>query len=206
MLLLKVCGMRDQGNIESVATINPDFMGFIFYDKSPRFVSEPISLTIDSSIKKVGVFVNSTIDYVLSKVEEYSLDIVQLHGNESVSFVEELRSKNLKIIKVLRVIDSLPVDEIERFDPYVDYFLFDTKTEDYGGSGRHFDWNILFDYKVRTPFLLSGGIDLEDIEIIKKLGVTQLIGIDVNSRFEIEPGLKDQQKLNELRDLLMVQE
>lgn len=199
-LKLKVCGMKDPENIKGLIDLRPNFIGFIFYPKSPRYSSDfdaDLISRIPISIKKVGVFVNENESTVLSIANKYGLEYIQLHGDEDVEYVKYLKSKGLKIIKVFRMMDSLPVSA-KAFDGEVDYFLFDTATPNYGGSGRHFDWNILKNYNLETPFLLSGGIELGDVEKIKSLDIDKLAGIDVNSRFEIEPGLKNLALIKEL--------
>ncbi|MEP1032049.1 phosphoribosylanthranilate isomerase [Ekhidna sp.] len=200
-LKLKVCGMRDLENIQELIALKPDFIGFIFYPKSPRYVSEldeDFIMRIPLSISKVGVFVNEPLDSILDKANKYGLEYIQLHGDEDLSFANALKEKGLKIIKVFRVMDAIPFFA-KNYVGIADYFLFDTASMNYGGSGRHFDWNILKNYNLKVPFLLSGGVQLADISIIKSMEIDQLVGIDVNSRFEIEPALKDIDKLNELK-------
>lgn len=200
-LKLKVCGMRDPINISGLVQIKPDFIGFIFYPKSPRFVNEideDVLLRIPISIKKVGVFVNEPTSSILEKAKKYGLHYVQLHGDESIEEAVELNEKGLKVIKVFRLMDSLPV-LTKKYEGIAEYFLFDTASSNYGGSGRHFDWNLLKNYNLETPFLLSGGIQLEDLDRIKSLEIEKLVGIDVNSRFEKEPGLKDLEMVKALK-------
>lgn len=203
-LKLKVCGMRDPDNVRRLIALRPDFIGFIFYKKSPRFVDEPdedMIARIPISIKKVGVFVNEELDTVLKLYNKFGLDYVQLHGDEDLDFVKELKEKGVGIIKVFRLLDSLPYS-LGQFSEYSDYFLFDTATPAYGGSGRHFDWSILRNYNLDTPFLLSGGINLNDVDEIRNLGLDQIEGIDVNSKFELLPGLKDIDMLESLKSRL----
>lgn len=199
-LKIKVCGMRDPENIQGVLALKPDFIGFIFYPKSQRFVGkmdERLMRQIPSTSKKVGVFVNASLAYIMDCVERYTLDYVQLHGDETLSFVKELRRKGIRIIKVFRISGRIPL-EVERFIGMVDYFLFDTDTATYGGSGLQFDWNILNSYAHDVPFILSGGLRLSDVTAIQSLQMDQLVGIDVNSRFEVSPGLKDLQQIQQL--------
>lgn len=200
-LKLKVCGMGQPENIQGLIDLRPNFMGFIFYKKSPRYkedLDENLLSRIPISISKVGVFVNASIDIILKLSKKYGLEYAQLHGDEDLDYCKELKSKGMKIIKVFRVMDVIPV-AIKKYAEVADYFLFDTKTPDYGGSGRHFDWNILKAYNLDTPYLLSGGIRIEDIDEIKKLELKGLAGVDVNSKFEIEPGLKDLMKIKKLK-------
>lgn len=200
--MLKVCGMKNAENIKQLVKQEPDFMGFIFYGKSPRFVSEPdkdLFSRIPSSIKKVGVFVNESLEIILELRDKLGLDYVQLHGDEDLNFSKRLREKGVDIIKVFRVLDSLP-DLLPKYSEFSDYFLFDTATSEYGGSGHHFDWSILKTYNLETPFLLSGGITKDDIEEIKGLRLEKLVGIDVNSKFEVSPGMKNINRLKQLKE------
>jgi len=202
-LKLKVCGMREPYNIKWLINLRPDFIGFIFYRKSPRFVSEideELMSRIPISIKKVGVFVNEEVSTVIKLYEKYGLDFVQLHGDEDLEFSKKLKERGIGIIKVFRLMESLPY-ALASFSKFTDYFLFDTASPSYGGSGRHFDWSILENYNLSTPFLLSGGIGLEDVDLVKKLkSIEQLAGIDVNSRFEVKPGLKDIAMIRKLKE------
>ncbi|WP_420575338.1 DUF559 domain-containing protein [Ekhidna sp.] len=203
-LKLKVCGMRDPENIRGLIDIKPDFMGFIFYPKSPRYVNEmdeDFIMRIPISIRKVGVFVNETLERIVELADKYGLEYIQLHGDEDLAFAKKLKEKGLKIIKVFRVMDTIPF-VAKQYQGIADYFLFDTASMNYGGSGRHFDWNILKNYNLETPFLLSGGVQLEDIEKIKAMEVSQLVGVDVNSRFELEPAKKNLDMLRELKSVL----
>ncbi|MEQ9425070.1 MAG: phosphoribosylanthranilate isomerase [Cyclobacteriaceae bacterium] len=199
---IKVCGMREPENIKAVEALGPDFMGFIFYKKSKRFVGEDFDTSVleslPKSINRVGVFVKEEVSVILEKVKKYKLDYVQLHGGESIETCQKVKSAGVKVIKVLSVSNQLPAANIKSFEDSVDLFLFDTETPEFGGSGQVFDWSILKGYPSRIPFLLSGGIGLNEVEKIKKLKFPQLLGIDVNSKFEIEPGLKDEALLNKL--------
>ena len=190
---LKVCGMREFQNIDDLISLAPDFIGFIFYSQSKRYVGENFKLidSIPSAVKKVGVFVNEERRSVLEKVKLHQLDFVQLHGSESVDDCRFFKDQGVGVIKVFSVEDKLPDDRLPDYEPFVDYFLFDTRTPDYGGSGRKFDWEILKDYKGSIPFFLSGGIKVEDIEEIKGLNIPSLYAIDMNSGLELAPGMKD---------------
>lgn len=202
-LKLKVCGMREADNIRDLMKLQPDFVGFIFYPKSPRFVDEGAHLSVvGKSAKKVGVFVNEDMDKLLSEVAKHELDFVQLHGDESADFAKKLKSKGIGVIKAFRVMEEMPVAEIRVFEDVVDFFLFDTKTPSFGGSGHKFDWTILKGYPSSVPFFLSGGIDESDIEEIQNLNLPNLYAIDVNSRFELAPALKDIEKLKALKQKL----
>lgn len=198
----KVCGMRDRNNIIEVLGLQPDLMGFIFYEKSPRFLGKDPEVLkgIDfGNTKKVGVFVNHDYEQIVKMVKSFHLDFVQLHGDEDITLAKKLKSNGIRIIKVFRVKDQLPEMEMKAFEFVADHFLLDTKTEKYGGSGERFDWDILRTYKHKTPLIISGGIDLEGIELLKESGHSF---IDVNSKFEIEPGRKSIKKLEALKDKL----
>jgi len=203
-LKLKVCGMRDPENVKGLVELQPDFIGFIFYSKSPRYaegIDKDVLLHIPCRIKKVGVFVNESVLAILEIVERYKLDFVQLHGDEGLQFARKLKSKGVDIIKAFGLRDSVP-KVAEKYESIASYLLFDTSTSDFGGSGKHFDWNILKDYTFNIPFLLSGGIQHSDIKKIKSMKIPRLAGIDVNSKFEIEPGLKDLKLVKKSRALL----
>jgi phosphoribosylanthranilate isomerase len=203
MLKIKVCGMRESQNILALAELQPDFMGFIFYPKSARYTGDilekEILKSLPRSIQKTGVFVNESLEKVIDISKEYRLDFVQLHGNETVEFCEQLKKEVLKIIKVFSVDNSFDFSETIHFENFADYFLFDTKVEGgYGGHGKAFDWNILEEYKGRTPFLLAGGISLENLEDLGIIKNRNFVGIDVNSKFELSPANKDIEALKEL--------
>lgn len=202
-LSLKVCGMREAENIRELEGVRPDFMGMIFYDQSPRDASGTIiDNTLGSGMKKVGVFVNPELEEVLEKVESYNLDYVQLHGDESVSLVQTLKKEGISVIKVFRISDKLPVSEMEPFTQFVDYFLFDTRTKLFGGSGKKFDWNLLKEYPFEIPYFLSGGIGPEDLKQIKSMDLPGLFAIDINSQVELSPGKKDIKKIKLVKELL----
>jgi phosphoribosylanthranilate isomerase len=203
-LKLKICGMKYPDNIREVAQLAPDYMGFIFYQKSKRFVGADFVIPeISSSIKKVGVFVNDTIDNILVKVNKYKLDLVQLHGDESAEFCKTIRT-TVPVIKAFGIDENFDFSLLNKYADSCDYFLFDTKTPEYGGSGTKFDWNILENYKGNKPFFLSGGIELESVKKISNLKsqISNLYAIDVNSKFEIKPGLKDIDKLKTMKNEL----
>ncbi len=191
---LKICGLKYSENIIQVAALQPDYMGFIFYEKSKRFVGEDFVMPeIDSKIKKTGVFVNSDINYIKEKIKKHDLQAVQLHGSESAELCEGLKG-SVEVIKVFGVDESFDFNVLKAYENVCDYFLFDTKTAEYGGSGKQFDWNVLNKYKLNVPFFLSGGIGLEEIEKVQRLKLN-VYALDLNSKFETEPGLKDIEKL-----------
>ena len=198
---LKVCGLKYQENIKDVLEVTPDFLGFIFYPPSPRFVGElaPSFVKGINNIKKVGVFVNASLPEVLETKEKYGLELIQLHGDESPEYVSEAKKNGLKVIKVFRINDKLP-ENLTAFQTNAELFLFDTDSKAYGGSGKQFDWELLKD--VSHPFLLSGGIGPEDIFQIKALSLKYLQGIDVNSKVEVEPGRKSISLIKQLKEQL----
>ena len=191
--------MREPKNIEQVAQLGVDMMGFIFYPKSPRYVSYVLARSdADRKVCRVGVFVNDSIPEILDKIHSFSLNAVQMHGSESRELCEQLREANGDI-KIIKAISVSNVGDIQKYKDYVgavDYFLFDTKCKTVGGSGQQFDWQVLDEYDGDVPFLLSGGIGPEDAFRIRTFHHSQCVGIDLNSRFEIEPGVKDVEKLN----------
>jgi phosphoribosylanthranilate isomerase len=210
-LKIKVCGMREAQNIKDLVQLPIDYIGFIFYEKSARYVQEMPDLGSGNgfkNIKKVGVFVNADIDFVLDKIEKFGLDIVQLHGKETTTYIAELKNKSSQLTanapktasnlasfkeiwKVFSVDDHFDFAETKIYEGIADKFLFDTKTPLHGGSGQKFDWQILKNYVGKTPFFLSGGISAADTEGSLKIAHPQFYGLDVNSKFEISPALKD---------------
>ncbi|MFL5730255.1 MAG: phosphoribosylanthranilate isomerase [Cytophagaceae bacterium] len=198
---LKVCGMKYADNIREVAALKPDYMGFIFYEKSKRFVGNELDQEVLASlvnIEKVGVFVNHPIDVVLAESEKYGFHTVQLHGDESPEYCKELgRRGSITTIKAFRVGEDFDFSKVEPFKGICTYFLFDTQTENYGGSGKRFNWQLLEKYDNKTPFFLSGGISPSDVGDINKLERLNIHAIDINSRFEIQPGRKDVHKIRE---------
>ena len=200
---LKVCGMRSSKNIINLAKIMPDYMGFIFWENSKRFVSNSTP-DLRGPVKKVGVFVNANLEYIKKCVEAHRLKAVQLHGNESPEQCSKLGEVDVEVIKAFAVHREFDFNEIVDYESVCDYFLFDTKGELPGGNGLHFDWTVLKDYPSKKPFFLSGGIGPNDFLAIKsiiKLNLP-LYAIDVNSKFEIEPGLKDIQSIKEFKSKL----
>jgi phosphoribosylanthranilate isomerase len=198
---VKVCGMKYSENINQIAMLNPDYMGFIFYKKSSRFVNEIVMTSqlkkLPKSIKKVGVFVNETRSEIETISKKYKLDLIQLHGDESPVFCENLKEGKLKIIKAFQIDDQFNFSLLNEYEGTVDYFLFDTKSKSYGGSGRKFNWSLLSNYSYKTPFFLSGGINEKDISEIKKIKTLTIEAIDINSCFEISPALKNIPKVSE---------
>ncbi len=240
---LKVCGMKYTENIQAVATLQPDYLGFIFYKKSSRNFEGEIP-KLPPTIKKAGVFVDSTIEFILEKTKKYNLEIIQLHGEETPIYCTKLKqlveqssipnkltttsssssslsssssssssSSNkkitrIKIWKVFSIKDQFDFKTLKPYENSVDYFLFDTKGKEKGGNGYTFDWNVLKGYNSPTPFILSGGIGLEEIPQIKlflnRPESKLLHAIDVNSKFEIKPGFKNTEYLKEFKNLLSI--
>lgn len=196
---IKVCGLRDPRNIEQICQLAIDYIGFIFYKPSPRYIGDRISFdfvrSLPKHIKKTGVFVNEDPYSICSAIARYDLDMVQLHGNESEAVCKELQ-QYAKVVKAFGIKDDFDFKVLENYQPYVDYFLFDTYSIQHGGSGLAFDYNILQNYTYDKPFFLSGGIDSETLLRIGKIPSKQLFALDLNSKFETEPGIKDPAKLN----------
>lgn len=190
-LKIKVCGMKFSENIAEIAELKPDFMGLLFYRLSPRFVGEHFIAPNLKDIKKVGVFVDASQEEIKARSEKHSLDYLQLHGGQSAEFCRNLVSKGMKIIKVFNLDESFSFENIEDYAASSSYFLFDTKSKHYGGSGRKFPWEKLSEYHLNTPFFLSGGITPEDAEALLALSHPKLFGVDLNSGFENGPGLKN---------------
>lgn len=194
---IKVCGLRDAENIGLVAALKPDYMGFIFYKNSPRFVNEPkgaILKGIPAGIGKTAVFVNETAENIDKLLSEYGFDFVQLHGEESPRFCELLKPK-VKVIKAFGINPGFDFEQLKDYVNKVDYFLFDTKTDIYGGSGKTFNWSALNEYKLDVPFFLSGGISKDNISEIENIRHPMLYGVDLNSKFESSPGIKNIEQL-----------
>jgi phosphoribosylanthranilate isomerase len=201
---IKVCGLRDAENITAIAVLKPDYMGFICYNRSPRFVSDmdvEILNNMPGGVEKTGVFVNEGKERITQVIGQYSFDAIQLHGNESPEFCENFKSK-VTVIKAFGVDDSFDFAQLDAYKNSVDFFMFDTKTEKHGGSGQAFNWRILDRYTLNVPFFLSGGLSLENLPTIKQITHPAFYAVDLNSRFEIEPGLKDINRLKQAFELL----
>ena len=211
-MIIKVCGMRDPENIREVAALGVDWIGLIFFARSPRRITNNGQLTIDNGgkrysdcqlsiinypLKKVGVFVNTSFEELVETAAFFRLDYLQLHGNETPEDCHALQKRGYSLIKAFQIATACDLEQTTNYEGLVDYFLFDTKSNSYGGSGKQFDWSILEAYQGKTPFLLSGGIRPESAEAIRSFRHPLLAGIDLNSGFEIEPGRKDIEKLKE---------
>jgi len=201
---IKVCGMTEPEQVAQLAGLGVSFAGFIFYPKSPRYVFKNMTTTQirkENSINKVGVFVNSTIEEVLHMVDECRLHMVQLHGDESPKFCEKI-ADYVSVVKAFRLSENDSVEWMIR--PYMemcDMFMFDTMGAGYGGTGKKFDWSVLKNETIGKPFFLSGGIEPGDEEKLKEFSVEPvakaLFAVDINSRFELSPGIKDMEKVKQ---------
>lgn len=198
-MVIKVCGMRNNTNIAEVAALKPDWMGFIFYPKSQRFVGENfdevLPVSVMPEISTVGVFVNEEYEKMKFLAKKYQFDYVQLHGNESPNYCRRIMEEGFKVLKAFGIHAGFDWQSINEYQDACDYFLFDTSTKNYGGSGQKFDWNLLKDYMLPKKFILSGGIGPDDWQVINESSHPMMAGIDINSQFEIEPGLKNVQAL-----------
>ncbi len=202
-LKIKVCGMKFTKNRQQVEKLGVDFLGYIFYEPSKRFIGNNPELELfNSKVKKVGVFVDENVFEILGLAKNLGLEYIQLHGKENPKTCRILKNQGLKIIKVFSVNDKSNFSETKQFEKVADYFLFDTKTEIPGGSGKKFNWQILEKYTGHTPFFLSGGISLEDAKSIKEINHPKFTGVDLNSGFEDEPGVKNIEKLKQFIDVL----
>jgi phosphoribosylanthranilate isomerase len=206
--LLKICGLKH--NITEVAELQPDYLGFIFYDKSPRFFDGEEIPSLPLGTKKVGVFVDEQISKVIALSIKHSLDVIQLHGDESKEYILDLQGyltlyyPDVLIWKAFSIDENFDFNKVSVFENKVDAFLFDTKGKEKGGNGYTFNWGILKNYTLKKPFILSGGIGLEVVDSLKELLKTELPihAIDVNSKFEIEPGLKSIEDLKKFKNEL----
>ncbi len=202
---LKVCGLTNTENITALITMNVARLGFIFYNKSPRYVygklNEQELNKIPKQIKKTGVFVNAEIAEIEEIIERYHLDSIQLHGNESPEFCNYFKTKT-EVIKTISIKDESSFETAKLHQETCDLFLFDTHSGIFGGTGKSFDWQWLEAYSLNKPFYLSGGISLQNFAEIKKIAHEQLIGIDINSMFETAPGIKDIEKIKLLIALM----
>jgi len=202
-MYIKVCGMRDAQNIREVEALGVDMMGFIFYEPSKRNVTE-LPAYLPEKCARVGVFVNAPIDQIVARTKEFGFSFIQLHGDETPADVLRLRKalgeekiEGVKIARSVAVTSRSQVMKAQIWDGYVDGILFETPTSGYGGSGISFDWSLLSSYHGKTPFFLSGGIGPQSLDELLSFEHEQWLGIDLNSKFEIEPGLKDVEKLRQ---------
>ena len=202
---LKVCGMRYEDNIQLIASIHPDYMGFIFFEGSSRHVSASRP-TLPLTIKKVGVFVNASYDRIVEKINTHNLQAIQLHGEETPEFCKSLRALNVEIIKVFSIKNEFNFDVLTPYETVCDYYLFDTKGPLAGGNGYCFDWSVLELYPSKKPYFLSGGIGLKHLDQLQEfktsVAATYCHAVDVNSKFEIAPAKKNKELLEKFKHLL----
>ena len=195
-MIVKVCGMREPDNIRDVEALHPDMMGFICWEKSPRYVAAVPSYL--PKCQRVCVFVNPSINYALQMADSFKADYLQLHGSETPDFCQELKqATGLKIIKAISIANSADIEKSKKYQGIADIMLFDTKCATVGGSGVKFDWSVIENYDGATPFMLSGGITPGDAEAILSIAHPMFAGVDLNSRFESAPAMKDVLKLKE---------
>jgi phosphoribosylanthranilate isomerase len=203
-MVIKVCGLKDNENIRAVSALKPDYVGFIFYGPSPRFVNELDEDALDNispTISKVGVFVNENAEVINQLIDQYHFNAVQLHGDESPEFCSTFRNK-VNVIKAFGLNNSFNFAQLNDYVGKVDFFLFDTKTDIHGGSGKTFDWRILNNYSLNIPFFLSGGLSLDNLEEVNGINHPQFYGVDLNSRFETSPGIKNIELLNKAFNII----
>ncbi len=203
---LKICGMKYRENIQEVAALQPDYLGFIFYEKSKRHFNGIIP-SLPKTIKKVGVFVDAPIDYVNDRIKRYQLDVIQLHGDESPEYCQRFYNKRVKVIKVFSVANLFDFSVLDAYERVVDYFLFDTKGPQKGGNGVVFNWTLLEAYSSQKPYFLSGGIGLASVPDLIKFKKSPAYkychALDVNSRFEDYPGMKNTDTLKEFKNTVL---
>ncbi|MFD2871673.1 phosphoribosylanthranilate isomerase [Mucilaginibacter ximonensis] len=201
---IKVCGLKYPDNIRAIEALEPKYMGFIFYGRSPRFAGDldaDALAAISPEIIKTGVFVNERAEEIEALVDKYDFKAVQLHGNESPEFVERFKDR-VQVLKAFGVNEDFDFEQLKDYVGKVDHFLFDTKTDAHGGSGKTFNWDILNKYTLEVPFFLSGGLSLDNLDQINKIKHPQFYGVDLNSKFETAPGLKDIEKLKQAFSLI----
>ncbi|HEY4194146.1 MAG TPA: phosphoribosylanthranilate isomerase [Mucilaginibacter sp.] len=201
---MKICGLKHPDNINAVACLGPDYVGFICYAPSPRYATDLQAETLAAlpkSIYKTAVFVNEDAETINKLIATYNFDAIQLHGNEDPAFCKSFVNK-VTVIKAFGLDKDFNFERLNDFAGSVDYFLFDTKTDLHGGSGQSFDWTLLDNYKLDIPFFLSGGLGLDNLDEVRSIKHPQFYGVDLNSKFEIEPGLKDIDKLKKAFELL----
>lgn len=193
--IIKVCGLRIPENINSIAQMDVDMLGFIFYPPSKRYVGDS-TLPMTTGKERVGVFVNQSIEYISEMIQKHSLTAIQLHGAETAEDCKQVKSLGVKLFKAISIATSADLELTTEYEPIADLFIFDTKCDGYGGSGVTFDWNILEKYTGDTPYLLSGGISPDDAPRIAKINDSRMLGVDLNSKFEIRAGEKNIDKLS----------
>ena len=201
---IKICGLKFESNILGLSKLEPDYMGFVFWEKSKRLVIDSTPNLSQTKIKKTGVFVNADFEKIKDKVRVHKLEAIQLHGLESPEFCEKIKNLGVEIIKAFSVDENFNFNILEKYELCSDYFLFDTKGKSPGGNGISFDWEILRNYKYEKKFFLSGGISIESINAIKKIKKLSLplFCVDINSRFELNPGEKNIELIKSFKNRL----
>ena len=201
---IKVCGLRDPANIKALEALKPDYMGFICYDKSSRYIGgmdDDQLVHISNDIIKTGVFVDEDADSISKLIYKYKFDAIQLHGSESPEFCGLFRHE-VQVIKAFGIDESFDFTKLNAYKNNVDFFLFDTKTAAHGGSGQTFDWKVLNRYEMDVPFFLSGGLSLDNMSEVNQIDHPAFYGVDLNSKFEVLPALKDIQKLTQAFNII----
>ena len=201
---IKVCGLRDNNNIKAVAALGPDYVGFICYGPSPRYINDmpaDVLANLPASMYKTGVFVDESKETIDKLIADYGFNAIQLHGNESPEFANSFRAK-VTVLKAFGLNSDFDFEQLNNYANKVDYFLFDTKTDMHGGSGKTFDWSILDKYELNIPFFLSGGLSLYNLDEVNAIDHPQFYGVDLNSKFETSPGVKDIDKLKKAFSML----
>lgn len=197
--------MRYDDNVREIATIQPDYMGFIFFEGSSRNVTDSIP-TLSEAIKKVGVFVNAPYNTIVEKIDTHNLQVVQLHGEETPEFCKSLKALNIEVIKVFSIKNEFNFNVLKAYETVCDFFLFDTKGPLSGGNGYCFDWSVLEDYPSTKPYFLSGGIGFENLDQLQEfktsVAATYCHAVDVNSKFEVSPAKKNKNNLEKFKHLL----
>ena len=201
---IKICGLRDTENIKAIAALGPDYMGFICYEPSPRYINDmpaDILSELPANIYKTAVFVDESKENIERLIEQYGFNAIQLHGSESAEFADSFRNR-VTVFKAFGLNADFDFERLNNYAGKVDYLLFDTKTDLHGGSGKTFDWSILNNYKLNVPFFLSGGLSLDNLDEVMQIEHPQFYGVDLNSKFETAPGLKDIEKLKKAFEML----
>lgn len=193
---IKICGMKYPENIQEVTALKPDYLGFIFYKDSKRYCADSLKYDdiaqLDFTVQKVGVFVNESIKNVIHLATVYDMQLIQLHGDESAEYCENLKLLDFKIIKAFGIDEDFDFSVLEEYKDHCDYFLFDTKSREYGGTGKHFDWNLLKKYDNSKPVFLSGGLEIQDIPVVHDLlKDINIHALDFNSKLEKDCAVKD---------------
>lgn len=206
-LKVKICGLTQAANVAAVSELHPDYLGFIFYSPSPRYISQvsaELIKYVPLPLKTVGVVVNEDFQTTKSLIQQHQLKAIQLHGQENPDFCAAIKAENIEVIKAFGVHDSFDFSKLDAYQSVVDYFLFDTQSAGHGGSGKRFDWTLLEKYHLDKPYFLSGGIGPEHAQQIKQITDERLYAIDLNSRFEVQAGLKNVDELEEFLEKLSI--